>query len=102
LVIVVFALHTPPSLVLFLLPAPATTEIYTLSLHDALPISVFPQPVPNHLLVFRPAWHAHAFQSRIVSACAWWCAADFPAKFHNCRCVWSKAAAVTVLRYQSG
>src|SRR6266852_24084 len=31
--------HTPPILIFFFFTDPATTEIYTLSLHDALPIS---------------------------------------------------------------
>src|SRR5437899_12250365 len=42
-----------PSFVLvFFFNDPATTEIYTLSLHDALPISL---PPPR-----RPAWHRRA------------------------------------------
>src|SRR5207237_9552919 len=32
-------IHTSPSIPIFLSTAPAPTEIYTLSLHDALPIS---------------------------------------------------------------
>src|SRR5690606_41589119 len=40
----------PASSPLFLLPAPATTEIYTLSLHDALPIWDLRRdpPCPRH------------------------------------------------------
>src|SRR5437762_4783136 len=34
----------------FFFNAPATTEIYTLSLHDALPIYSLPLDVPQHIL----------------------------------------------------
>src|SRR5207248_11496635 len=36
-----------PDLFLFFFNAPATTEIYTLSLHDALPISPWLEPLTN-------------------------------------------------------
>src|ERR1039458_10850767 len=36
-------IRRPPRSTLFLFTAPAPTEIYTLSLHDALPISQFPK-----------------------------------------------------------
>src|SRR5439155_21720650 len=41
-----FALH-PSLLIFFFFHDPATTEIYTLSLHDALPISPAPRPGPD-------------------------------------------------------
>src|SRR5688572_32497985 len=45
---------------------PATTEIYTLSLHDALPISVhIPQVVPGHRLVPGPV-RQMAFQGQLI------------------------------------
>src|SRR5476649_2789239 len=36
----------------------ATTEIYTLSLHDALPISSLPMPVPMAVIRVRISWDA--------------------------------------------
>src|SRR5437016_12529019 len=47
----VCALHSPAGLVCFFFNDPATTEIYTLSLHDALPIC-------------RPAFHPHQRRRR--------------------------------------
>src|SRR5204862_7268741 len=45
----VFTLHLPPHSLLsfFFFTDPATTEIYTLSLHDALPIFAIPAAMPN-------------------------------------------------------
>src|SRR3712207_8828364 len=42
----------------------ATTEIYTLSLHDALPISVRERPRRRAHLVHRPGDHAHDHRAR--------------------------------------
>src|SRR5439155_26805073 len=39
---VYFVTHLPQPLAIFFFKDPATTQIYTLSLHDALPISVEP------------------------------------------------------------
>src|SRR5436309_6727759 len=49
---------------------PATTEIYTLSLHDALPISTFPRGVP-HVLRYqctpRRMWRSEEHTSELQS-----------------------------------
>src|SRR5688572_32047636 len=42
----------PSSSLYFFFNAPATTEIYTLSLHDALPISEDDRPISVHLLAY--------------------------------------------------
>ena len=41
-IILILKLHASDSCILFFFNDTATTEIYTLSLHDALPISKFP------------------------------------------------------------
>src|SRR5437868_9136893 len=68
---------------LFFFNAPATTELYTLSLHDALPISCGPAPVSDHqhvhggvvhvlaepALVERSEEHTSELQSRFDLVC---------------------------------
>src|SRR5205823_9779504 len=52
-------------LLLFFFSAPPTTEIYTLSLHDALPIS--PSPIPSGLSTTRFMPHCRSWTSSKVS-----------------------------------